>query len=80
MRKIALAMIVALPASMASAQTYKIDNWPDDLDKVPCSAWTHNPDGSWTQTAPIMVGGNTFSGNIFKGGQEGAMLDKHCGG
>jgi len=80
MRKFALALIVALHASMASAETYKIANWPDDLDQVQCSAWTHNPDGSWTQTAPIMVGSNTFTKNIFKGGREGAILDKHCGG
>ena len=78
MRKNALTVLVALPLSipMAAAQTYQIENWPNDLVQVPCSAWTHNPDGSCTQTAPIMVNHSLFSGNTFKGGPEQAILDK----
>ena len=35
---------------IVNAETYNIQVWPDDLDKVPCEAWKKNPDGSLTQT------------------------------
>jgi hypothetical protein len=28
-----------------------IQSWPQDLNKVPCDAWRHNSDGSWTEVA-----------------------------
>ncbi len=64
--------------SSASAATYSIQNWPQDLNKVPCEAWHHNSDGSWTQVAPIIVNGNTTSGMTFKDTDEAKILDGKC--
>jgi hypothetical protein len=82
-RKIALALVmIVLPASLANAQTYQIGRWPADLDQVPCSAWTRNPDGSWTQkeTIVIIANGKHYSENFFNFGVEKDILDKHCAG
>jgi len=51
---IALVIVaVALPAS-AQQQTY-IVNGPQDLDKVPCEAWSRQPDGSVRLVAANIV-------------------------
>jgi hypothetical protein len=78
MRKFLAALIFVGSFSTASAATYTIQNWPQDLDKVPCEAWQHNNDGSWTEIATIMVGGNPTSGMTFKDSDEAKMLDAKC--
>ncbi len=53
--------------SEASAQqTYTIQNWPSELDRVPCEAWKRNPDGSIGQTGTIIVGRTKMSGNSLR--------------
>jgi hypothetical protein len=80
MIKVAIVSIAILVGTLsANATTYTINSWPEDLEKVPCDAWTHNQDGSWTQSATIMVGTNTMSGNTFKGTGETRLLDAKCG-
>jgi hypothetical protein len=78
MRKLLAALIFVGSLSSASAATYTIQNRPQDLNKVPCDAWHHNGDGSWTQIATIMVGGNPTSGMTFRDSDEAKMLDAKC--
>jgi hypothetical protein len=67
----------------ASAQkTYTIQNWPDDVDKLPCDTWKREPDGFWTQVATIVVSSNgmKIGRNSFGlGERESAMVEKKCG-
>lgn len=53
----------------ARADTIHIQNWPVDLNKVPCDAWKTNPDGSVTQTGTIIADdqGLTLTKNTFRG-------------
>lgn len=62
----------------ASAATYTVQNWPRDLNKVPCDAWKYNSDGSWTEVATIMVDGHPTSGMTFKDTDEAKILDAKC--
>ncbi len=64
--------------SHVSAATYTIQNWPQDLDKVPCDAWKHNSDGTWVEVGTIIVGGNATSGMTFKDTDESKLLDAKC--
>ena len=65
--------------SEASAQqTYTIQNWPSELDRVPCEAWKRNPDGSIGQTGTIIVGRTKRTGNSFKDTVEAGMIEKKC--
>ena len=47
MRLVPFAVIACLVSlSPCRAETYTVDNWPADADKIPCTAWQHNPDGN----------------------------------
>jgi hypothetical protein len=83
-KSLALASILSLGSVLgsdsATAATYAIDRWPQDIEKVPCDAWKHNADGSWTQTRTIMVGKNQMIGSTFREDKVSALLDAKCGG
>jgi hypothetical protein len=64
--------------SPVSAATYAIQNWPQDLDKVPCDAWKHNSDGTWEEVGTIVVNGHPTSGMTFKDTDESKLLDAKC--
>jgi hypothetical protein len=59
--------ILFLLCGQAPAETFHIRNWPSDLNKVPCSAWRINPDGTVTQTGTIVSDNPpiTFTRNTF---------------
>jgi hypothetical protein len=78
MRNYLAALIFVGSLSSASAATYTIQNWPQDLNKVPCDAWKHNSDGTWVEIGTIVVGGNATSGMTFKDTDEAKMLDAKC--
>lgn len=78
MRKYLVALIFVAPLNSASAATYTIQNWPQDLDKVPCDAWKHNSDGTWVEVGTIIVGRNVTSGMTFKDTDESKLLDAKC--
>ena len=40
------AVVTLALGGIAKAETYNIQVWPDDLDKVPCEAWKKNPEGA----------------------------------
>ena len=78
MRKFLATLILLGSLSAGSATTYTIQSWPQDLNKVPCDAWRHNSDGSWTEAATIVVGGNATSGMTFKDTDEAKILNDKC--
>lgn len=77
-RKYAAALIFVGSLSSASAATYTTQNWPQDLNKVPCDAWKHNSDGTWVEVGTIVVRGNATSGMTFKDTDESKILDAKC--
>ncbi len=84
-RSIAIALAIAASSFLqpANADTsYVVHAWPGDLAQLPCDAWTHNANGSWTQTGTITVEASTMiiKGNTFTGGDIAAAIDKKCGG
>jgi hypothetical protein len=63
------------------AATFTVQQWPRDIGKVPCEAWTKRPDGSWAQAAPIQAGALIITGKSFSPSTgEGRMLDAKCPG
>lgn len=84
LKSIALAVALAAASSAATADTsYVVHSWPGDLAQIPCDAWTHNANGSWTQTGTITVEAATMvvKNNTFAGGTDIAQtIDKKCGG
>jgi hypothetical protein len=83
-RSIALAFaMTAACFQAASADTaYTVHSWPGDVPKIPCDAWTHNPDGSWSQTGTITVeaASKVIKANTFPRGTDIAQtIDKKCG-
>ena len=78
MRKYLAALIFIGLLNTASAATYTIENWPQDLNKVPCDAWKRNNDGSWVEVGTIIVGGHPTSGMTFKDTDESKLLDAKC--
>jgi hypothetical protein len=80
MLRICFAVSLAL-CGVANAETYNIQVWPDDLDKVPCEAWKKNADGSLTQTGTIVVGNShsVITGNTFTDAGTVRVVEKTCG-
>ncbi len=80
----ALAMILASGMLIAAgapsrALEYTVQQWPQDIGKVPCDAWKKNPDASWSQVATIRAGGQTIAGRSFKSDSgEARMLSAKC--
>jgi hypothetical protein len=76
----AAVMTLAL-VGIVNAETYNIQVWPDDLDKVPCEAWKKNPDGSLTQTGTIVVANShsVITGNTFTDAPTIRVVEKKCG-
>jgi hypothetical protein len=78
MRICVAALVLIGLLSPASAATYTIQNWPQDLSKVPCDAWKHNSDGTWVEVGTIIVNGNATTGMTFKDTDEAKLLDAKC--
>ena len=63
----------------ARALEYTVQQWPQDIGKVPCDAWKKNPDGTWSQVATIRASGQTIVGRSFKSDSgEARMLSAKC--
>ena len=76
----AAVMTLAL-GGIVRAETYNIQVWPDDLDKVPCEAWKKNSDRSLTQTGTIVVANShsVVTGNTFTDAPTISVVEKKCG-
>jgi hypothetical protein len=73
-----LALAAAPP--VWAEETYVIDSWPADLDKIPCTAWEKTSDGTWALAhGKIQVGGSVLSHVGFKGDTEARLIERNCG-
>ncbi len=78
MRAFLVALFLTGSLNFAAAATYSIQNWPQDINKVPCDAWKHNNDGTWVEVGTIVVNGHPTSGMTFKDTDEAKILDAKC--
>ena len=68
------------PAVAHAADTYLVERWPQDVDTIPCSAWSHYPDGSWSLRGYIKLGASVIENIGFnKGDTSARLLDQKCG-
>jgi hypothetical protein len=83
MSKLALTVAAALIAMIASAHAdapvYVLDNWPADIDQIPCSAWQKSSDGTWVLNAKVKVGASELTDVGVKGDAAAHKLDRLCG-
>ena len=75
----AAAALLFAPAVARAGDTYTVENWPQDVDTIPCSAWKHFPDGTWALDGYIKVGASIIENIGFKGDSTARLLDKTCG-
>jgi hypothetical protein len=73
------AAVLAAAVACAHAETYTVDNWPADVDMIPCSAWTHYNDGTWALKGSLKVGASTIDDVGVKGDAAARSLQKRCG-
>ena len=77
---IAISLIGIAPQIARAKQTYTLQQYPEGLVNVPCSAFKRTPNGSWKEVAVFIFHGSKFTGNIYPpGSHEAGMLDQKCG-
>jgi hypothetical protein len=77
---IAIFLIAVAPQIAHAKHTYVVQQWSEDMAKVPCSAFKRHPNGTWTEVAVFDLHGNRFTGNTYPiGSREVGMLDQKCG-
>ncbi|HTZ65891.1 MAG TPA: hypothetical protein VMB83_00210 [Roseiarcus sp.] len=75
----AAAFIAMIGSVRADQQVWKIDNWPADIDQIPCSAWSKAADGTWVLHGAVKLGSETMSNIGVKGDAAAHLLDRECG-
>ena len=76
----AAALILTGSSVRADEQVWEMNDWPGDIDLIPCSAWTKNADGTWVLHGAIKVGSETLDNVGVKGDAAAHKLDRTCGG
>jgi hypothetical protein len=57
-----------------------MNNWPADINQIPCSAWAKNADGTWVLTGgSVKLGSETMNNIGVKGDAAAHLLDRECG-
>ena len=85
MLKLGVVTIVAFAGLIAPAcadeQVWKVDNWPGDIDVIPCSAWSRTGDGTWVLTGGAVKLGSEVMENIGvrKSDPAARKLERACG-
>ena len=76
----AAAFLAMITAVRADEQVWTVQNWPGDIDLIPCSAWSKSGDGGWALTGgSIKLGSETMSNIGVKGDAAAHKLDRECG-
>ena len=76
----AAAFIATIAAARADGSVWTLDNWPADIDQIPCSAWTKNPDGNWVLTGgSLKLGAEVVDNVAVKGDAAAHHLNRSCG-
>ncbi len=71
------AAAAVLGSTPARGEEIRVNKWPDD---VPCDAVKKNPDGSYTQLKPIMMGSMPMPAKTYKNTPETRAWDQKCAG
>ncbi len=85
MVKVGVVTMAAFSAMIALAyadeQVWTVDNWPGDIDLIPCSAWTRTADGTWVLTGGAIKLGSEVMNNIGvkKSDAAARKLERSCG-
>jgi hypothetical protein len=76
----AVALFGAITSVRADEQVWTVQNWPGDIDLIPCSAWSKANDGTWVLTGgSIKLGSETMSNIGVRGDAAAHKLDRECG-
>ncbi|MGA7384812.1 MAG: hypothetical protein WBW81_09045 [Methylocella sp.] len=77
---IAMSLICAAPQMACAKQTYTLQQYPEGLATVPCSAFKRTPNGAWKEVAVFVFHGQRFTGNTYPAGSpEAGIINKNCG-
>jgi hypothetical protein len=79
----ALAAAVAFMAMVASASAdapvYVLNNWPSEIDTIPCSSWQKSADGTWVLNGTIKIGASDLANVGVKGDAAARIVERLCG-
>jgi hypothetical protein len=75
----AVALLFAVASARADEQVWEVNNWPGDIDLIPCSAWSKAADGTWVLHGAVKLGSETLDNIGVKGDAAAHKLDRTCG-
>ena len=77
----AVAFTAMIGSAFADEQVWKVDNWPGDIDLIPCSAWSRTANGTWVLTGGAIKLGSEVMDNVGvrKGDAAARKLERMCG-
>ncbi|HSU99782.1 MAG TPA: hypothetical protein VLI91_06725 [Roseiarcus sp.] len=75
----AVAFVAVVASARADEQVWTVQNWPGDIDLIPCSAWSKAGDGTWVLSGAVKLGAETMSNIGVKGDAAAHKLDRQCG-
>ena len=73
------AVFICLTGSVRAGQTYPVDNWPADIDNIPCSAWQKAGDGTWVLQGRLKIGASELDNVGVKGDAAARAVEHKCG-
>jgi hypothetical protein len=81
MSKLTLAavLLLGMTASALADDTYELQSWPQDIDLIPCSAWTKESDGTWALHGTLRVRDSVIDNVGVKGDAAARAVEKECG-
>jgi hypothetical protein len=83
MSKLICAAVATLLFTAASARAdervFEVNDWPDDIDLIPCSAWSKAADGTWVLNGAVKLGSQVLENVGVKGDAAAHKLDRTCG-
>jgi hypothetical protein len=82
MWKLSLAVTAAFFCTLVpvlAGQTYLVDNWPGDVDNIPCAAWQKSSDGTWVLNGSIKIGATELTNVGVKGDAAARAVERKCG-
>jgi hypothetical protein len=75
----AIVYIAAIGSVRADGQVWTMENWPGDIDLIPCSAWSKTSDGTWVLNGSVKLGAEVVNNIGVKGDAAAHKLDRECG-
>lgn len=75
----AVAFISMIASARADEQVWVVQDWPADINQIPCSAWSKAPDGTWVLHGALKLGSETMNDIGVRGDAAAHVLDRECG-